>query len=178
MTSSYSVQAVDMSEARLKVWNARTMKWTAKKVLPFSLLPVTTESFKGNMRRAHLQALDEYSWGSSIFFFQMTLGGSERVNWNTSNPSHYHCLRKLPKIMFWRCNVALAALTDLVEQDFVAAILPHCSLQMQQPTHCDGVWGRVWWCQLVLLFGWYSCILQNNYTLHPSTLYFVYFKRK
>ena len=178
MTSCYSVQAVDMSVASLKVWNARTMKSTSKKALLLSLLPVTIESFKGNVRRAHLQALDECSWGSSKFFFQPTLGGSERVNWNTLNKSHYHCLRKLPKRMFWRCNVALAVLTDLVEQDCVAAILPHCSLQLQQLTHCDGVWERVWWWQLALLFGWYSYILQNNYTLHLSTLSLVYFERK
>ena len=57
ITSCYSVKDVNnMTEARLKLWNRRAMKNTAKKAPPLCSLPPTTAAFKENVKRAHLQA--------------------------------------------------------------------------------------------------------------------------
>ena len=56
MATCYSVQAANMTEARVKVWQTRTMKKTAKKALPLCSLPPTSACFRENVKRAHLQA--------------------------------------------------------------------------------------------------------------------------
>ena len=57
ITSCYSVKgAKTMTEARIKLWNKRAMKNTARKAPPLCSLPPTTAAFKQNVKRAHLQA--------------------------------------------------------------------------------------------------------------------------
>ena len=57
ITSCYSVKgAKTMTEARIKLWNRRAMKKTARKAPPLCSLPPTTAAFKENVKRAHLQA--------------------------------------------------------------------------------------------------------------------------
>ena len=55
MSACYSAPASDMSKARIKVWNTRTMKKTAKKATPLCSLPPPTAGFTENSKRAHLQ---------------------------------------------------------------------------------------------------------------------------
>ena len=56
MCSCYGVSnATSMTDARIKVWTARTGRKTANKVPKLCSLPPTTEAFEENVKRAHYQ---------------------------------------------------------------------------------------------------------------------------